>query len=455
MIESISVQGVGPVAALEMKLAPRLNLITGDNGLGKSFLLDIAWWVLTESWLNGKVLPKPGKVPDARIEGRFKSQLAGTADASNPTAVRTYRFGAAGLEWLSSGRRIDARNTRIGDQITADPLLGRHLALCARIDGGFSIWDPCRNFHSSGSHTWDDDDIETPHAIHFGVDELWNGLSQGDAVICNGMIRDWLDWQQGKAEVDGRLFRILQSTLKILSPPDEPMRVGEPGRRLGDARRLPMLELPFETIPVTHASAAMKRILSLAYVLVWAWHEHVTLCEQLGIPQSNEMLLLIDEIENHLHPRWQRTILKALLDIVTTLTERDDVKIQLFIVTHSPLILASAEPHFDDTQDAWFDLDLVRGERPHVVLSRRDFVRHGDVSNWLTSEAFDLEQSRSLEAERAIQKALEIVRKSDASEAELEAVTRALQATLGDTDRFWMRWSQFRASRSSRLGGGV
>ena len=29
---------------MEMELAPRLNLITGDNGLGKSFLLDVAWW---------------------------------------------------------------------------------------------------------------------------------------------------------------------------------------------------------------------------------------------------------------------------------------------------------------------------------------------------------------------------------------------------------------------------
>lgn len=33
-----------------MELGPRLNLITGDNGLGKSFLLDVAWWALTRRW---------------------------------------------------------------------------------------------------------------------------------------------------------------------------------------------------------------------------------------------------------------------------------------------------------------------------------------------------------------------------------------------------------------------
>ena len=43
------------------------------------------------------------------------------------------------------------------------------------------------------------------------------------------------------------------------------------------------------------------------------------------------------------------------------------------------------------------------GER--VQLEKRDFVRRGDVSNWLTSEAFDLKEPRSIEAEEALAKA--------------------------------------------------
>ena len=61
--------------------------------------------------------------------------------------------------------------------------------------------------------------------------------------------------------------------------------------------------------------------------------------------------------------------------------------IQLLAATHSPLILASAEPFFDDKQDAWFDLDLDRTSKtPAVRLERRPFVRRGEVSNWLTSK---------------------------------------------------------------------
>src|ERR1044072_3531878 len=35
---------------MRLEPAPRLSLITGNNGLGKSFLLDVAWWALTRRW---------------------------------------------------------------------------------------------------------------------------------------------------------------------------------------------------------------------------------------------------------------------------------------------------------------------------------------------------------------------------------------------------------------------
>src|SRR5262249_53214174 len=58
MLEYLHLKNVGPAPEMRMDLGSRLNLITGDNGLGKSFLLDVMWWALTRRWpfeLNRKM----------------------------------------------------------------------------------------------------------------------------------------------------------------------------------------------------------------------------------------------------------------------------------------------------------------------------------------------------------------------------------------------------------------
>jgi len=44
MLKHLKLQNLGPASSLELILSPRLNLMTGANGLGKRFLLEVAWW---------------------------------------------------------------------------------------------------------------------------------------------------------------------------------------------------------------------------------------------------------------------------------------------------------------------------------------------------------------------------------------------------------------------------
>ena len=128
---------------------------------------------------------------------------------------------------------------------------------------------------------------------------------------------------------------------------------------IDDSRKYPTLKMGYgQDVPVVHASAGMRRIIALAYLLVWAWQEHIEASKMLGNLPSNEIIFLIDEIEAHLHPQWQRSILPALLEVMAELTGHHDVRVQLIAATHSPLVLASAEPLFDMEKDAWFDLDI-------------------------------------------------------------------------------------------------
>jgi len=153
------------------------------------------------------------------------------------------------------------------------------------------------------------------------------------------------------------------------------------------------------------------------------------------------VIFLIDEIEAHLHPQWQRRIVPALLKVMDALTGESASRVQLIAATHSPLVLASLEPQFDEERDRVFHLD-VRDR--NVYLHSLPWAKQGDVVNWLVSESFGLQQGRSLEAERAIEAAEAWMRGDLAALADglrtAEEIDGELQRVLAGHDPFWPRW---------------
>lgn len=420
MLRHLHLTNVGPAPEMVAELAPRLNLITGDNGLGKSFLLDIAWWSLTRTW-------------PARVNSRLVSGLMARPRGPGPATIEFGFDGATKLKRYASEFDRQAQAWVGSPGRPANP----GLVLYAQVDGSFSLWDPARNYWRTSGNV---DVNERRPAYVFNPREVWEGLKADDgAQLCNGLLTDWALWQKE----GGEAFAWLVDVLRTLSPPGDELRPGALVRLgLDDVRDIPTIRMPYGLdVPVLHASAGIRRVLALAYLLVWSWREHEQASKQLDQPSTRQVIFLIDEIEAHLHPRWQRQIVKPLLDIVESLAEQAGV--QIVAATHSPLVPASMEPLFDPERDAWFDLDLAHDESPpRVVLQRRPFIRRGDVASWLTSDAFDLKEARSLEAEEAIQQALALLR-GELPREEAPRIDAALRATLGEQDRFWIRWSAF------------
>lgn len=54
----LELSNVGPASHLCIEPASRLNIISGDNGLGKTFLMDCAWWALTGIWSETFACPR-------------------------------------------------------------------------------------------------------------------------------------------------------------------------------------------------------------------------------------------------------------------------------------------------------------------------------------------------------------------------------------------------------------
>jgi len=259
------------------------------------------------------------------------------------------------------------------------------LVIYARADGGFSVWDPARNYWRKRGSV---DVQERLPGYVFSSKEVWDGLEvdiEGKStVVCNGLVRDWASW----IREDGDDAAYMCTLLKELSASNDERDTVRPGPltrlSVNDARDIPSICTSYaDAVPILHASSGARRVVALAYMLLWSWKEHGLATAQMGEDPTRQVVMLIDEIESHLHPRWQRSILGALLGIVNVLHRQ--ATIQIVTATHSPLVLASTEPYFDAERDAWFDLDLERhGRTAEVKLTRREFVRHGDVSNWLT-----------------------------------------------------------------------
>ena len=195
----------------------------------------------------------------------------------------------------------------------------------------------------------------------------------------------------------------MANVLGTLTVSRKPLEIG-PLLRLSvdDSQDIPSFKTDYsDAVPIVHASSAVRRIAGLAYMLVWSWSEHLRAADQLRQDRARQIVLLFDEVEAHLHPRWQRAIAPALLEAMNGLTD-DKTSIQLVAATHSPLVLASIEPHFDDNRDRLFHLDIDAGR---VRLEVEPWAKQGDALNWLVSDVFGLKQGRSIEAETAIEAA--------------------------------------------------
>lgn len=399
----LEIRGLGPAERFVLEPAKRLTLITGDNGLGKTFLLECAWWALTGIWADRPAYPISGRQEKkAQITFAIESEHVKTEKREIPFDLKT-------LSWPQP----EDRPTIPG------------LSVYARVDGSFAVWDPVKQV---GNIT----DVNRNKSV-FTSAEVWDGL-QGRI---EGLIRDWVRWQNSPSK---HPFDIFIQVLSCLSPPDlGKLEPGDPVRIPGDLRDIPTIKHAYGITPVFYASAGVRRIITLAYLIVWAWNEHVVEARLAETQPQRRMVVLIDEMEAHLHPRWQRMVLPALMSVGKALDS--NLEVQYIVATHSPLVLASSETVFDDKIDSLVHLDL--SDSGEVSLRVMDYIPFGDISSWLTSPVFELKHARSLEAEGAIEAAKALQLQDNPATNDVKEASGRLLKYLSPNDIFWPRWIAF------------
>jgi hypothetical protein len=129
-------------------------------------------------------------------------------------------------------------------------------------------------------------------------------------------------------------------------------------------------------------------------------------------------ILLIDEIEQHLHPRWQRHIVQRL--------RQKFPKTQIIASTHTPLVASGMA----DIESGGL-LKLEQDEDNHTVVKTIDKkLLHGKRADQiLASEAFNLPTTRNLGSQDDIDRYSELLSKIPRSEDE-EKEFQKLQSNL-------------------------
>lgn len=381
MLKSIEIKNVGPVE-LNVDFGSRLNIFTGDNGLGKSFLLDTVWYALTRKWpaetnpnLASGFVGRP-KAP------RKLSEINFTLAQKNKVFPFKAFFNREKQNWECSLDKHFNGNTQ-----------NDGIVIYALADGSFCVWDPVRAFQFDDYNYYENRNT----AFVFNSQEIWNGLKEREKYIINGLIADFCSWQDKK----GFEYDCLLKLLEALSPPDFKLSIGEQTRiSINDSRNIPTIKMPYGNVPVLHASAAIRRILSIAYCITWAFSEHIKACKITGQKQTSQITFLIDEVESHLHPSWQKKIMRALLLSIETLLKNVKGNAQIIATTHSPLVMVSLEDFFDSYKDKWFDFDAEK--KGIIHFTEREFVKLGTADKWLVNEAFDMDDSRSVESSKLV-----------------------------------------------------
>jgi AAA domain len=173
MLRELHLQQVGSASHFDVEFANRLNIFTGDNGLGKSFLLDVAWWVLTGNWVDQPAYPQRHREELPKIISKIITQN-----------------GKILFHEIDTQSYFDFSEQKWQKNLPLDDVL-KSVVIFVRVDGSFSVFDPAR---------------KRDNAYNFNPDTLWDGLILEGKVVCNGLIHDWVTWQNQPSKYPFQLF---------------------------------------------------------------------------------------------------------------------------------------------------------------------------------------------------------------------------------------------------------
>jgi predicted ATP-binding protein involved in virulence len=140
-----------------------------------------------------------------------------------------------------------------------------------------------------------------------------------------------------------------------------------------------------QKVPTISLSDGFRSVIALAGDLIWRLLQAFP---DLDDPTQASGVVLIDELDIHLHPSWQRQIAGWLQEAFP--------KLQFFVATHSPLVAAGG-----GDEALTLRLDIEDGI---VTVTQIEDLSALDADRILRSPAFGLESTHSPATQKKIER---------------------------------------------------
>lgn len=373
---SLDIKNVGPFEEAHLDFAaqdaPRVTILTGENGTGKSILLD----AIRNCFGLNYFTPQRNifRNDDHFIKIVFQSK-PGSPESSFISIQPGSTSDPIRIQMLPTYIQINPAQHR-------PPLV-------------LDFWDSKKS--SDGYKIQHLSSIEHKN---FFLHSLQGSYSNSDAAKLLTHF-DYLRTSSIESErlVGERLFELSRRIVE--------MSLLDGGELVGIRRAdfTPILKQAGREVPIENLSSGnaylLQRMLSLLGKM-YSFHVLTeTPAEEIGEAPG---LLMIDEAENHLHPKWQKRLLRNILELFPNL--------QIIAATHSPFLVASVPGA------RIYACKFDRERQVCYVEEQREDVSNRPIDEILLSGIFDETQPFNEEISRLLQRRQEAIAGGDKARRE-------------------------------------
>lgn len=403
-INHLHVENVGMFNRLDISFSEKMNVIFGSNGSGKTSILRcLSFCFSNNKYENSRFRKGATFWADAHIDGKYKR-----IGVSNMFHSDTQYRNSNNAEWRRAPLNEGMNN-----------------------DDALLPFKPLYHLYAIGayrtfSYVRIDGMKKEPNSENALISYAHNNAERLDSSNLPN-IKQWMINRYFVIDKDWAVFEkdnwnYLMNALPQTAPSGSDFRFLRIERDLEPIFTINGAECYLEEL-----SGGYKSVLSIIMSII-DWCEETNEGEKKLIKNS-EGTVLIDEIDVHLHPEWQTSILNILKNMFP--------RLQFIVTTHSPYVLASAE----------------RNELIKIGISdNREFDLHPDkrsyggwTLNYILSDLMGMPEAIDTESSRIINILDNALEKKDYGE--FDEAYKALSSRL-HTDDSRLLYYQMRKAKT-------